>query len=1323
MNIQNKYTSLGKSILSGALCAGVLSASMGAQADEVTQIPLNVSKGVSPNMMFTLDDSTSMAWAYVPDNSFQVYEYLINSTSSRRFRAANTNPMYYNPNVIYDIPPEFNSSGEELVGSNKKLKSNFGSAPVNGYKPDDDLINLSENYRVIHTHNIPNTGYFTADNPTGYSTADNPRVDFACSVDIYSNGNTASCSMLGGSFTVKRDSWNSCSVTSIPTLNVAGKSYKPPVVYCNGSSGTYTASMLSRPMPAYYYEFDGRLKNGACAADKNNQYAGGEDCYRLRWVGTESAYDQKGVRLKRADGTLVDGKQNFANWYSFYKTRALATVSAAGVAFYNLSSDVRFTWQSLIHCTNLDISSSSSNRGSRCGVNKFQNYSSLHKAKFYDWLYNETRFNDAQGTPLRSAMVRSGEFLKGSKAWVKDPATNSGTSYACRPSYNIVMTDGSWNGDGSLTQPANHDDNPRNLPDGKGYAQQKPYADSATTTLADYAFHYWSTDLSTGTSGLANEVPAYIPYKNVSNPEAEYWDPRNNPATWQSMSNFIMGLGLTTSLGNTTIGIPWEGSTHAGQGYKALLAGDASWPAAGDSDQNKVHDLWHAALNSRGEFYSVDSPEAMVQAFKDILDRIADRKSSAAMPGTSSSLEAETEGADERLASYSYQSSFDNTEGWTGDIKKVKKYRKYMLNPDTQKVEFVDVVEPGWNAKDMLPAAANRKIMIADSTGSNLQDFKESNAGGPTENTSLAALLDIDPETGSSDGLWKERIKYIRGDKSNEGDGATNFRRRTSVLGDFLASQPVIVSGARYLEGFANRLEQTGTVANTAYSTFMESIKDRKERLYIGGNDGMLHVFETEFGKETFAFIPTTVFPKLKELTYKKYSHQYYVDGTPVVADVYDGVKWRTILVGTLRAGGKGLFALDITDPDAVELLWELDESTFPETTTNNEYSVKPGYSFPQPTVARLHNGQWAVVTGNGYEGKGASTGKAALYIINAVTGKMIKSLEVESALKTPNGLSTPRLADYDSDGVADYAYAGDLHGNLWRFDLLGNSATAATLTPPSNGSYGGKSDGDKKFKVSYDGQPIFTAISTAGSKRQPITSAPNLVRHPTRKGYLVMFGTGKYFEKGDKSGVDDYAQSLYGIWDQDTKAESTSEADANIPLSSLHVQTITEQTTGVGVISGKTRVARIISNTPVEWYKGFNSSSGEVVKRGWRLDLKSGTDKTYDGEMIIENMKTFGSMLVVSTLVPNDDPCANGSTNWTYAINPATGGRTLHHAFDTRAANNAIVSGIKFGSEGGTSFRPSETGTKLTMPGDEENIYLPPTSMGRQTWRMVPDA
>ncbi|HUH58432.1 MAG TPA: PilC/PilY family type IV pilus protein, partial [Pseudomonadales bacterium] len=493
------------------------------------------------------------------------------------------------------------------------------------------------------------------------------------------------------------------------------------------------------------------------------------------------------------------------------------------------------------------------------------------------------------------------------------------------------------------------------------------------------------------------------------------------------------------------------------------------------------------------------------------------------------------------------------------------------------------------------------------------------------------------------------------------------------------------------------------------------AVAGRRGQLYIGGNDGMLHAFDTKTGEEKFAFIPTAVFPKLNKLTGKNYSHEFYVDGTPVVADVYDGTKWRTILVGTLRAGGKGLFALDITNPDDIQLLWELDESS----EAVKKLAVKPGYSFPQPTVARMHNGEWAVVTGNGYKSTGANNGAAALYIINAITGKMIKSLEVQSPIKNggENGLSSPRLADYDSDGIADYAYAGDLHGNLWRFDLLGTGASAPTVTPPSNGNYGAKSGGTDGFVVSNAGSPMFTATSTVGAKRQSITSAPNLVRHPTRKGYLVMFGTGKYFEIGDKTGEESFAQTLYGIWDMNTKAE-TATAEI-ITRGELAVQTITSETTGTGKESGKVREARIISNNPVQWYKD-NDSSKEVVNRGWRLDL---TAAGFTGEMIVENMRTLGSMLLLQTLVPNDDPCANGSTTWLYAINPATGGTTLHHAFDTRTADQGIVSGIKFGSEGGASISQSEKGFTANAPGDTEAISPPADSMGRQTWRMVPDA
>lgn len=1311
MNIKNKYTNLGKSILSGVLCAGVLTASMGSQANtqqEVSQVPLNLSEGVPPNIIVTIDDSTSMDRAYVPDG--------LGATGNRRFRANSFNAMYYNPAVTYKLPPSFKKDGSEKI-----LSTSFSNAYLNGFRPDsDERSNLNANYYVATSVEIRSSGT-TRVMPTIY----NPVYDFRCGIKktlFDKDGDSSSCDGSGwhkdkldswstrtGKITITRTGESSCKAV----MEAPGVSIDAP---CAGKTidgnDYFVADLTKSAVPAYYYIPDDDF--GAVSPDKshgNNDCVGYEQCYRLVFV-TENS----GVIREDDKDAGRDERQNFANWYSFYRARSLATISAASLAFYNLSPSSRMTWQSLRYCTGLNGGNSS-----RCDDNKFREFGAKHRGEFYHWMQQTLPMYS--NTPLRAAMDRAGKFLMTDTAWYKYPndsskTNNADNTYACRASYHVLMTDGVWNSnDASGVGKIYSDASSINLPSGTGYAGTRPsqytpvapYSGGGSDTLADVAMNYWAMDLNTS---LDNDVKPYMPFKSGSE-LVDYWDPRNNPADWQHMSNFIMGLGLTNSLNNTSV--PWAGSTFAGQGYTNLKAGTVDWPEASSGSINNVYDLWHAAINSRGEFYSVDTPEAMVQAFKDILTRIADRKSSAAAPGTSTSLESDgaEEDAADRLASYFYQTSFDSGDGWAGDIKKVKKYRKYNKDKNT----FEDVVEEGWSAKERMPSANSRKIWIAGGGSSKLQEFKAANAGSVSTTNSLAYYLNINPEPGTQVATWQQRLEYLRGSKENEGDAAGKLRPRSSILGDFLASQPVIVSGARYLEGFANRLESPETGApTTTYSTFMTSIANRRGQLYVGGNDGMLHAFDTATGEEKFAFIPTAVFPKLNKLTGKNYTHEYYVDGTPVVADVYDSTasKWRTILVGTLRAGGKGLFALDITDPDNIQLLWELDESS----EAVKELAVKPGYSFPQPTVARLHNGQWAVVTGNGYKGEGTNNGAAALYVINAITGVMIQSLEVQSPNTAggENGLSSPRLADYDSDGVADYAYAGDLHGNLWRFDLLGAGASAPTVTPPSNGSYGAINS-SATFSVSYGGKPMFTATSTVGGKTQHITSAPSLVRHPTRKGYLVMFGTGKYFEIGDKTGEESFAQTVYGIWDMKTKAEATSAE--TVSRSKLQQQTITSATTGTGKTTKVERDARIISNNAVEWYTDFDSTK-PVNKRGWYLDLTLGG---FDGEMMIENMRSLGSMLLLQTLVPNDDPCANGSTNWLYAINPATGGRTLHHALDTRSATYGIVSGIKFGSEGGVSISQNETGFTANAPDDSEAISPPADSMGRQTWRMVPDA
>src|SRR5690554_6123276 len=244
----------------------------------------------------------------------------------------------------------------------------------------------------------------------------------------------------------------------------------------------------------------------------------------------------------------------------------------------------------------------------------------------------------------------------------------------------------------------------------------------------------------------------------------------------------------------------------------------------------------------------------------------------------------------------------------------------------------------------------------------------------------------------------------------------------------------------------------------------------------------------------------------------------------------------------------------------------------------------------------------------------------------------------------------------------------------------------------------------------------MFKARSANG-QIQPITSAPSVIRHPTRLGYLVVFGTGRYVEIGDKEPNTSHAQSLYGIWDMQTKGQPTGAMTAPpINRSNMTQQSFGSETSGTGATTGTARQARTVSNNPVEWYTDFNATK-PIKQRGWYLDFNGGG---LQGEIMVEDMRTLGNTLFLQTLIPNDDPCANGAGNWLYAINPSTGGRTLHHAFDTRGANDLILSGIQFGTEGGVSIGQDEEGYKAFAPGDLEPISPDPSSLGRQSWRMI---
>ncbi|MFB3078276.1 MAG: pilus assembly protein, partial [Lysobacterales bacterium] len=266
-------------------------------------------------------------------------------------------------------------------------------------------------------------------------------------------------------------------------------------------------------------------------------------------------------------------------------------------------------------------------------------------------------------------------------------------------------------------------------------------------------------------------------------------------------------------------------------------------------------------------------------------------------------------------------------------------------------------------------------------------------------------------------------LNYVRGDRSNE--GPAGLRVRSSVLGDIIHSGPTYVGKPAAGYNFGG------------YLGFANANADRAARVYVGANDGMLHAFDALNGSEVYAYVPSMVMGNLPKLAAQPYKHQYFVDGFLTVEDAQFGGSWHSVLVGGLGAGDKGYYALDVTSPGAAteaeaagKILWEFHSSS--------SGAGNLGYGYSRPSIVRLNNGQWAAVVANGYM---SASGAASLYLLDVQTGAVIREITVPDL--DGNGLSSPTVIDANADGFVDTAYAGDLNGNLWKFDLKSSNPAA----------------------------------------------------------------------------------------------------------------------------------------------------------------------------------------------------------------------------------------------------------------------------------------
>ncbi len=963
---------------------------------------------------------------------------------------------------------------------------------------------------------------------------------------------------------------------------------------------------------------------------------------------------------------------------------------------------IRLAWQAMTGCYTIPAGGDCKNQ------NAMRVLDAMQRGRFQQWI---DTLAPQGATPSHRMLFNAGQYLKLSPSidspWASVPGVTQQPMLSCRKAYNLFMTDGGWNNttswdaaDSAVARSiGNRDGTTGTLGDGKTVYDvaidstniyRDRFGTSALPTLSDLAFYFWATDLQ---PSLANDVPTKIVHKGdqtftgdgSSRTVPEFWNPRNDPATWQHMTTYTVGFNAAANW-NATKATPKFGTdTWTGGDYAALMTGRAHWSDPIDGDEtSRMPELWHAALNGRGKFVPAPTADSLAAAFKDILDSIAADKSS---PISSVSVSASST----RLDAAVFTSSYDPA-AWSGAITAHKLAAGtgvasadglWGTVPATatsaakpiSTATLMDDIAFSPNARVVM--SARRSPAAGDSSAVNGISFVWSALA-----TAQQRVLDTSNAT--VDGLGKERLAFVRGARDDEESNGGNFRNRDSRHGDVVNSKPWHVAGK----------PGAGYSAN-GYAAFRAASSSRSSMLYVGANDGMLHGFSVADGKERLAYVPMAAYAGLSQLTQAGYAHRYFVDGSPLAGDLHVRGSWKTYLAGFMGAGGKGYFVLDVTDPSAFVAgnagnIVVLDQTASAASSSDADM----GYIFSEPVreqgdtsvtrqITQLNDGRWALVTGNGYN----STRENAVLMIQYLDGaRELRKVHAtnESGL-TGNGLSAPRLVDLNGDNVPDVAYAGDLLGHLWKFDLSAAS--------PSD------------WKTAFDGAPLYAATSasaaSAPSQPQPITSAPVWLPHP-KGGVMVVFGTGANLTDADRT--DKAVQTVYGVYDNTAVSRSagklalTGGSHLTGGRGALVQQTIGSVAAAV-IASGSGNASPLwsVSSNPVDY-------AGSPAKRGWYLDLPP-------GERVLGNLNWFdGQLIDVSSAVPaaGEDitretcsPTLTGARNFLTTINAINGSAPKSEIYASAGAVGATsATGVASRNETGvrSGLRDSATNTEKAI-------------------------
>lgn len=983
-------------------------------------------------------------------------------------------------------------------------------------------------------------------------------------------------------------------------------------------------------------------------------------------VSTNTSYTEPGKTVADPDRTdcapnspctYIQEMTNYANWHTYYRTRMQMMKTSTSLAFKDIKENYRIGF--------ITISNFNSTTN-YLRINKFELGVGKQKALWYNRLFAT---NPSSGTPLRSSLSTVGRLYAG-----LTPFSGSGdpVEYACQKNFSLLTTDGYWNTDnasdvrdlaGNAIGNLDNDPNTRSAAVYEG-------ASESSGSLADVAKYYNDfdirrSDLNNCTGALGQDVCG----------EAD----GDESIRQQNMTTFTLGLGI-----DGTLLYSGDYKTQTIGDFASIKSGGKSWPNPMTNTQGgRIDDLWHAAVNGNGTYFSARNPKELTASLRKALSDIQS-KVGAGSAAAASSLQP-TAGDN-----YNYVASY-TTSKWIGNIEaRQVNLTTFVTSPDAdwciEDVAAESCIKPaqlelysvdnkfyckttGSDTDKCNDLAGNLtgtdcRVPVATSCTGKLQaqvadnsrsiffnggtsavpvktDFTYTNLaarglGSFFETAALTSNLNQWPDltttavTGQrARAVGNGIVSFLRGQKNLE-DRPSNpsedriFRFREATLGDVTESQPAYIAQPKF------------KYTDAGYEAFKTAQLNRPGTIYVGANDGMLHAFyankdkaDSNNGKELWAFVPTPVIPKLAKLADRDYatSHVNFVNGDPVIAEVCISGKtvcassaatsgdWRTVLVGALSGGGRGYYALDITEPTNPKLLWEF---------TAQSSSSNLGYTYGTPIVTKMADGTWVALLTSGYNNGALDTNQAAnspagdgrgyLYIVDIKTGLQVKPAmrTNEGTGATPSGLAP--IAAFVDEGIKNnlttFVYGGDLLGNLWRFDI---NAIDDPLTAT--------------IDESRDAVKIATLTGASFSNPavnvpQSITTIPQL--GVINKKRVIFVGTGKYLEVADLSNKD--KQSIYAIKDDGLTASVGSPRLDTASFVNLNMD-----------------INRNITNQKVD----FNT------KLGWFTDLPD------SGERVNIDPLLVNGVLLAPSLVPSSTSCSPGGYGW-FNFLKSTGGSPL---------------------------------------------------------------